>query len=47
MFVVVKEFSRDIFSYSGACKYIFRQSRVTNFAVFPLGAHHRAALHKY
>ena len=39
MSVVIDEFLRDIFSCFGARKSILRQSWVTNFHIFLLGAH--------
>ena len=38
MSLIVDEFLRNIFSSTKKC--IFRQSGVTNFQNFPLGAHH-------
>ena len=40
MSIVVEEFLSYIFSCSHVRKYVFRQSRVTNFQIFLLGAHH-------
>ena len=40
MSVVIDEFLREICSCFGVRKFIFRQSRVINFQIFPLGANH-------
>ena len=40
MSVVADEFLRDIFSWFGVPKFIFRQSRVINLQIFLLGVHH-------
>ena len=40
MSATVDKFLRDIFSCSGVPKCVFQKSRVTNFHIFSLGAHH-------